>query len=103
MTWRSGTSWSTPTQTSLLVASTMTRACPSRPDHLPRTTAGNHVADSRAWWNRAAREDASWYIATASDPFLERGRRDTDELVAFCGLQPSRDRTLLEIGAGLVA
>jgi len=58
------------------------------------------VADSRAWWNRAAREDASWYIATASGPFLERGRRDTDELVAFCGLQPSRDRTLLEIGAG---
>lgn len=58
------------------------------------------MADSRAWWNRAAREDASWYIATASGPFLERGRRDTDELVAFCGLQPSRDRTLLEIGAG---
>jgi SAM-dependent methyltransferase len=58
------------------------------------------MADSRAWWNRAAREDAGWYIATASDPFLERGRRDTDELVAFCGLQPSRDRTLLEIGAG---
>ena len=58
------------------------------------------MANSRAWWNRAAREDASWYIATASGPFLERGRRDTDEMVAFCGLQPSRDRTLLEIGAG---
>jgi SAM-dependent methyltransferase len=58
------------------------------------------VADSRAWWNSAAREDASWYIATASDPFFERGRRDADELIAFCGLQPSRDKTLLEIGAG---
>jgi SAM-dependent methyltransferase len=58
------------------------------------------VADSKAWWNRAAREDASWYIATASEPFFERGRRDTDELVAFSGLQPSRDKTLLEIGAG---
>jgi SAM-dependent methyltransferase len=58
------------------------------------------VADSRAWWNSAAREDASWYIATASDPFFERGRRDTDELIAFCGLQPSTDKTLLEIGAG---
>src|ERR671911_449654 len=53
------------------------------------------VADSRAWWNRAAHEDASWYIATASDPFFERGRRDTDELIAFCGLQPSTDKTLL--------
>ena len=61
---------------------------------------GQPVADSRAWWNRAARDDAGWYIATASDPFFERGRRDTDELVAFCGLQPSRDKTLLEIGAG---
>jgi SAM-dependent methyltransferase len=58
------------------------------------------VPDSRAWWNRAACEDAGWYIATAPEAFFERGRRDTDELVAFCGLQPSRDKTLLEIGAG---
>jgi ubiquinone/menaquinone biosynthesis C-methylase UbiE len=58
------------------------------------------VPDSKTWWNRAAREDARWYIATASDPFFERGRRDTDELVAFCGLQPSKDKILLEIGAG---
>jgi SAM-dependent methyltransferase len=60
----------------------------------------DRVPDSRAWWNRASREDASWYIATASDPFFERGRRDADELVAFCGFQPSKDKTLLEIGAG---
>lgn len=58
------------------------------------------VPDSRAWWNRATRDDARWYIATASEPFFERGGRDTDELVAFCGLQPSKDKTLLEIGAG---
>jgi SAM-dependent methyltransferase len=58
------------------------------------------VADAKAWWNRAAHEDARWYIATASDPFFERGRRDADELVAFCGLQPSKDKTLLELGAG---
>jgi SAM-dependent methyltransferase len=58
------------------------------------------VPDAKAWWNRAAQEDARWYIATASGPFFERGCRDTDELVAFCGLQPSKDKTLLEIGAG---
>ena len=58
------------------------------------------VPDAKAWWNRAAQEDAKWYIATASEPFFERGRRDTDELVGFCGLQPSKDKTLLEIGAG---
>jgi SAM-dependent methyltransferase len=58
------------------------------------------VPDAKAWWNRAAQEDAKWYIATASEPFFERGRRDTDELVGFCGFQPSKDKTLLEIGAG---
>jgi SAM-dependent methyltransferase len=58
------------------------------------------VPDSRTWWDHAAQQDARWYIATTSEPFLERGRRDTDELVAFCGLQPSKDKTLLEIGAG---
>jgi SAM-dependent methyltransferase len=58
------------------------------------------MSDSKDWWNRAAQEDPKWYIATASDPFFERGRRDTDELVAFCGLQPCKDKTLLEIGAG---
>jgi SAM-dependent methyltransferase len=31
---------------------------------------------------------------------LERGRRDVDELVAFCGLQPSKAKVLLEIGCG---
>jgi SAM-dependent methyltransferase len=58
------------------------------------------VADSRTWWNRAAMEDARWYIATAPDPFFERGRRDADELVAFCGLRPAKDKVLLELGAG---
>jgi SAM-dependent methyltransferase len=58
------------------------------------------VPDAKTWWNRAAREDARWHIATACGPFFERSRRDTDELVAFCGLEPSKDKTLLEIGAG---
>jgi SAM-dependent methyltransferase len=58
------------------------------------------VPDARTWWNRAAWEDARWYIATTPDPFFERGRRDVDELVAFCGLRPSKDKVLLEIGAG---
>lgn len=58
------------------------------------------MPDARAWWNQAARDDATWYIATAPGPFFERGRRDVEELVAFCGLEPSRDKTLLEIGAG---
>jgi SAM-dependent methyltransferase len=58
------------------------------------------VPDSRTWWNRAAREDAGWYTATTPEPFFERGRRDVDDLVAFCGLQPSKARALLEIGGG---
>lgn len=58
------------------------------------------MADSRSWWNQAARHDAAWYIATAREPFFERGRRDVDELVAFCGLQPSKAKVLLELGCG---
>jgi SAM-dependent methyltransferase len=58
------------------------------------------LADSRTWWNQAARHDAEWYIATAPEPFFARGRRDVDELVAFCGLQPSKAKVLLEIGCG---
>jgi SAM-dependent methyltransferase len=60
----------------------------------------HRLADSRTWWNQAARHDAEWYIATAPEPFFERGRRDVDELVAFCGLQPSKAKVLLEIGCG---
>lgn len=58
------------------------------------------MPESRTWWNRAALEDASWYTATTPEPFFERGRRDVDDLVAFCGLQPSKARALLEIGGG---
>lgn len=58
------------------------------------------MRDSRSWWNRAARADARWYTATTPDPFFERGRRDADELIDFCGLRPSSARTLLEIGSG---
>ena len=64
------------------------------------TDGGIPLADSRTWWNQAARHDAQWYIATAREPFFERGRRDVDELVAFCGLQPSKAKVLLEIGCG---
>jgi SAM-dependent methyltransferase len=65
-----------------------------------QVTDSRKTNDSRKWWNQAARDDAHWYIATASDPFFERGRRDVEELVDFCGLEPSKDKTLLEIGAG---
>jgi SAM-dependent methyltransferase len=58
------------------------------------------LPDSRTWWNQAVRHDAEWYIATTPEPFFERGRRDVDELVAFCGLQPSKTKVLLEIGCG---
>jgi hypothetical protein len=66
-----------------------------RPHMTPvRDVARDPMPDAKAWWNRAAQEDARWYIATTSDPFFERCRRATDELVAFCGLQPSKDKTL---------
>jgi hypothetical protein len=36
-----------------------------------RDVAWDPMPDAKAWWNRAAQEDARWYIATTSDPFFE--------------------------------
>jgi SAM-dependent methyltransferase len=62
---------------------------------------GTGMPNSRTWWNRAACRDVRWYIATTPDPFFERGRRDADELIGFCGLRPAPTKTLLEIGCGI--
>ncbi len=45
------------------------------------------------------------YIATRSPPdpdvFFRRGAEEADALLAFCGLDPSHDKTMLEIGCGV--
>ena len=60
---------------------------------------------SRAFWDRAAREDARWHIATAAaaDPaeFAASGRWETDMFLAHAGLVPDRSLTVLEIGCGI--
>ena len=60
---------------------------------------------SRAFWDRAAREDARWHIATAAaadpDEFAASGRRETDMFLAHAGLVPDRSLTVLEIGCGI--
>ncbi len=62
-------------------------------------------ARSRAFWDRAAREDATWHIANAAatdkNDFLAAGRRETDLFLAHAGLVPDRAQTVLEIGCGI--
>lgn len=62
-------------------------------------------ARSRAFWDRAAREDARWHIATAAatdpDQFAASGRREVDVFLAHTGLVPDRSLAVLEIGCGI--
>jgi ubiquinone/menaquinone biosynthesis C-methylase UbiE len=60
---------------------------------------------SRAFWDRAAREDAMWHIATGAatdaDTFFASGRIETDALLAHASLLPDASQTVLEIGCGI--
>jgi SAM-dependent methyltransferase len=60
---------------------------------------------SALFWDRAARDNAAWYVATShvqADPaFFARGAQETDELLAFCGIAVEPADTVLEIGAGI--
>ena len=60
---------------------------------------------SKRFWNRAARENAAWHIAThfasADDEFFASGSREATYFLAFAGLTLTRDDTLLEIGSGV--
>jgi ubiquinone/menaquinone biosynthesis C-methylase UbiE len=59
---------------------------------------------SKNFWNRAARENAAWYIATKFDSespeFFESGRREVDTFLDFAGVTLTEADTLLEIGCG---
>lgn len=61
-------------------------------------------ASSKNFWNRAARENAAWYIATKFDSespeFFESGRREVDAFLDFAGVALTDSDTLLEIGCG---
>lgn len=60
---------------------------------------------SQNFWNRAARENAAWHIATGytseSDEFFASGVREAAEFLAFAGLTVRPTDTLLEIGSGV--
>jgi len=62
-------------------------------------------AASKAFWNRAARDNAAWYIATGFDSespaFFESGRREVNAYLDFAGLELGPADTVLEIGCGV--
>ena len=67
--------------------------------------ATKHGADSRAFWDAAAVEDAAWYVATGqsseSEAFFAQGAEETDYYLRLCGVPPmSGDTVVVEIGCG---
>jgi SAM-dependent methyltransferase len=60
---------------------------------------------SRRYWDRAARANAAWYVATGyaseSNAFFEQGAIETDLLLRFCGVPLDAADTVLEIGCGV--
>jgi SAM-dependent methyltransferase len=63
-------------------------------------------ANSRAFWDAAAAEDAAWYVATGVDrlneDFFAGGAAETDFYLAMCGVPPLRpDAAVVEVGCGI--
>ena len=60
---------------------------------------------SREFWDRAARDDAMWHIATGAaadaETFFASGRQETDTFLAHAGIVPDKSQTVLEIGCGM--
>lgn len=60
---------------------------------------------SKQFWNRAARDNAAWHVATGhtseSPEFFESGRREVDTFLSFAGLRLGRADRVLEIGSGV--
>lgn len=61
--------------------------------------------ESKHFWNRAARENAAWHIATGytseSAEFFASGALEIDTFLNFAGLQLRGDERVLEIGSGV--
>lgn len=60
---------------------------------------------SRRYWDRAATENAAWYVATGftseSEEFFRQGAVETDSFLAVCGVGVGPEDAALEIGCGV--
>jgi SAM-dependent methyltransferase len=60
---------------------------------------------SREFWDRAATENAAWYVATGhiaeTEEFFRHGAEETDALLAFCQVSVAATDTVVEIGCGV--
>jgi SAM-dependent methyltransferase len=60
--------------------------------------------DSRGFWDQAARDNAEWYVATDftnREAFFAKGGQETDEFLAFCGVNIGCSDIVVEIGCGV--
>ena len=61
-------------------------------------------ADSRRFWDQAARDNAEWYVATdytTSEALFAKGAQETDAFLGFCGVEVGRSDLVVEIGCGV--
>lgn len=65
---------------------------------------GRTAEGAASFWDRAAKGKGAWYLATAhseeSAEFFRQGATETDTFLAFCGVEPARGLSVLEIGSG---
>lgn len=63
------------------------------------------MSESKAFWDRAARGGDVWYLATAhhgqTAEFFRQGAVETDTFLAFSGIVPGADLSVLEVGCGV--
>ncbi len=64
-----------------------------------------NARSSKSYWNRAARDNAAWYIATGftreTPQFFELGAREVDEFLDAFGVAVQAHDTVVEIGSGV--
>jgi SAM-dependent methyltransferase len=60
---------------------------------------------SRRFWDKAARDNAAWHVATGhsveSEKFFRQGAEETDLFLDLCGVKITPSDTVLEIGCGV--
>jgi SAM-dependent methyltransferase len=63
------------------------------------------TSGAREYWDNAAQSAAAWYVSTGheqeSEEFFRQGAAETDTFLSFCGVVPSREASVLEVGCGV--
>jgi protein-L-isoaspartate O-methyltransferase len=66
---------------------------------------GTAAGQPGEFWEKAAEGGEVWYLATGhrqeSEEFFRQGAGETDTFLAFCGVEPGPQLSVLEVGSGV--